>query len=111
MKKNGETLAEFERALAKLNWKKETFVLRLYVSGASPRSTEAIAKIKEICEEYLPGQYDLEVIDIYQQPELAREQQIIAAPTLIKESPGTLRRLIGSLSNTRLILQRLGIVS
>ena len=111
MKKDGETLAEFERALAKRNLKKETFVLRLYVSGASPRSTEAIAKIKEICEEYLPGQYDLEVIDIYQQPELAREQQIIAAPTLIKESPGTLRRLIGSLSNTRSILQRLGIVS
>ncbi len=107
MKINSESLSEFEDALAKREG--EEYVLRLYVSGASPRSTEAIAKIKNICDEYLPGHYDLEVIDIYQQPQLAVQDHIVAAPTLVKESPGKLRRMIGNLSNTRLILQRLGV--
>src|SRR5215210_7639904 len=106
--RDSETLAAFERAIEARS--DETYVLRLYVSGATPRSTEAISKIKEICEEYLEGHYDLEVIDIYQQRALASEQQIIAAPTLVRESPGGLRKMIGNLSNTRLILQRLGIV-
>jgi circadian clock protein KaiB len=106
---NEDTFCEFEEALKKR--KEATYVLRLYVSGATPRSAEAITKIKAVCEEYLPGQYDLEVIDIYKHPEVAVEQQIIAAPTLIKEGPGTWRRLIGNLSNTKLLLQRLGIVS
>ena len=105
---NSESRSEFEEALTR---KEDGFVLRLYVSGATPRSTEAIARIKNICEEYLEGQYDLEVIDIYQRPELAVQDQIVAAPTLIKESPGTLRRMIGNLSNTRVILQRLGIAT
>lgn len=109
MSQNKQTMAEFERALDKRNT--ETYILRLYVSGATPRSTEAIAKIKDICEEYLPGHYDLEVIDIYQRPQLAAEEQIIAAPTLVKQSPGGLRRMIGNLSNTRLILQKLGIAN
>jgi circadian clock protein KaiB len=103
-----KTLAEFEEALA--NSEGQTFVLRLFISGASPRSTAAIKKIKEVCEEYLPGQYDLEIIDIYKQPQLATQQQIVAAPTLVKESPGGLRKLIGDLSNTRTILRRLGVV-
>jgi circadian clock protein KaiB len=103
-----ETLAEFEKLVADQD--EEIFVLRLFISGASPRSSAAIAKIKQICEEYLPGQYDLEVIDIYQQPHLAAEQQIVAAPTLVKESPGALRKLIGDLSNTKVILSRLGLV-
>ncbi len=107
VKINSESLSEFEEALAKREG--EAYVLRLYVSGATPRSTEAIAKIKNICDEYLPGHYDLEVIDIYQQPQLAVQDHIVAAPTLVKESPGKLRRLIGNLSNTRLILQRLGV--
>jgi circadian clock protein KaiB len=107
VKKDSETLAEFERAIEQRN--EETYILRLYVSGATHRSTEAIRKIKEICEEYLPDQYDLEVIDIYQQPQFAAEHQIIAAPTLVKESPGAIRKLIGNLSNTRLILERLGL--
>jgi circadian clock protein KaiB len=106
---NKKNLLEFQRALDAQG--AETYVLRLYVSGATPRSTEAIAKIKDICEEYLPGHYDLEVIDIYQRPDLAADQQIIAAPTLVKESPGALRKMIGNLSNTRLILQRLGIAN
>lgn len=107
VKINSESLSEFEEALARRQG--EAYVLRLYVSGASPRSTEAIAKIKNICDEYLPGHYDLEVIDIYQQPQLAIQEHIVAAPTLVKESPGKLRRMIGNLSNTRLILQRLGV--
>ncbi|CAN5869552.1 hypothetical protein BH18ACI4_BH18ACI4_12610 [soil metagenome] len=107
VKINSESLSEFEDALAKR--KGEAYVLRLYVSGATPRSTEAIAKIKNICDEYMPGHYDLEVIDIYQQPKLAIQEGIVAAPTLVKESPGKLRRMIGNLSNTRLILQRLGV--
>src|SRR5688572_9459847 len=109
VKINVESLSEFEDALAKREG--EAYVLRLYVSGATPRSTEAIAKIKNICDEYLPGHYDLEVIDIYQQPHLAVQEHIVAAPTLVKESPGKLRRMIGNLSNTRLILQRLGVGS
>jgi circadian clock protein KaiB len=109
VKINIESLSEFEDALAKREG--EAYVLRLYVSGATPRSTEAIAKIKNICDEYLPGHYDLEVIDIYQQPHLAVQEHIVAAPTLVKESPGKLRRMIGNLSNTRLILQRLGVGS
>lgn len=108
MKERDETLGSFEQAL--IDKDGETFVLRLFISGASPRSTAAIAKIKQICEEYLPGQYDLEIIDIYQQPHLAAEQQIVAAPTLVKESPGKLRKLIGDLSNTKLVLRRLGVV-
>ena len=109
MPENDNTFSEFEEALKKRE--DATYVLRLYVSGATPRSAEAITKITAICEEYLPGHYDLEVIDIYKYPEVAVEQQIIAAPTLIKEGPGTLRRLIGNLSNTKLLLQRLGIVT
>src|SRR5215210_447200 len=105
--RDSETLAAFERAIEARS--DETYVLRLYVSGATPRSTEAITRIKEICEEYLPNQYDLEVVDIYQNPQLAAQQQIIAAPTLVRESPGKLRRMIGNLTNTKLILQRLGI--
>ena len=109
MTKNKESLAEFDEALSRKAG--ETYVLRLYVSGATPRSTEAIAKIKDICEDYLPGHYDLEVIDIFQQPQLAVQEQILAAPTLVKQSPGRLRRMIGNLSNTRLILQRLGVAT
>ena len=109
MTKNKQSLAEFDDALSRQVG--ETYVLRLYVSGATPRSTEAIAKIKDICEDYLPGHYDLKVIDIFQQPQLAVQEQILAAPTLVKQSPGRLRRMIGNLSNTRLILQRLGVAT
>ena len=109
MDKKKETLSAFEQALARGD--KETYVLRLFVSGATPRSIEAITKIRDICEEFLPGQYDLEVIDIYQQPQLAAKDQIIAAPTLVREAPGRLRKLIGNFSNTKLILQRLGIAA
>jgi circadian clock protein KaiB len=80
------------------------YVLRLYVTGMTLRSTEAIATIKAICEEHLLGRYDLEVIDIYQHPQLAKDEQIIAAPTLIKKLPIPLRRFIGTLSDKERVL-------
>ena len=85
------------------------YVFRLYVSGSTPRSTKAIRNIRKICEEYLTGRYDLEVVDIYQQPGLAGEQQIIAAPTLIKTLPLPLRRFIGDLSHTEPVLVGIGL--
>ena len=76
------------------------FVLRLYVAGATARSQQAILRARELCETELKGNYELEVIDIYQQPILARDGQILATPTLVKEFPEPVRRLIGNLSNT-----------
>jgi circadian clock protein KaiB len=84
--------------------------LRLYISGATPRSTQAIANIKEIGETRLHGRYDLEVFDAYQQAALLRDQQIVVLPTLIKHLPLPLRRLIGDLSDGEQVLVGLGIV-
>ena len=83
---------------------KQKYVLRLYVVGMSPRSMRAIANLKDICESYLQGRYELEVVDIYQNPVLARGEQIIAAPTLIKELPPPLRKFIGDMSQTEKVL-------
>ena len=96
------SIDEFEKKLEESS--KEHYVLRLYVTGMTPRSTESIARIKAICEEYLADRYELEVIDIYQQPALAKGEQIIAAPTLIKKLPLPLRRLVGDLSNKDRVL-------
>jgi len=82
----------------------ERYVLRLYVTGMTPRSTRAVENVRTICEEHLHGRYDLEVIDIYQQPTLAKGEQIIAAPTLVKKLPLPLRRVIGDLSSTERVL-------
>ena len=82
----------------------ERFLLRLFVTGMTPRSTEAIARLKALCERHLEGRYDLEVIDIYQQPEVAKGEQIIATPTLIKKQPPPLRRLVGDFSDERRVL-------
>ena len=84
--------------------KDEKYVLRLYVTGQTPKSVRAIANIKAICEEHLKGRYDLQVIDIYQRPALAQDEQILAAPTLIKKLPLPLRRLVGDLSKTEHVL-------
>jgi circadian clock protein KaiB len=73
--------------------------LRLYVTGQTPRSVQSVDNLRVLCEKYLKGQYELEVIDIYQQPALAAEGQIIAAPTLIKTMPLPLRRLVGDFSD------------
>jgi circadian clock protein KaiB len=80
------------------------YVLRLYVTGTTPHSTRAIVNIRKICEEYLRGRYDLEVVDICEHPTLAEGEQIIAAPTLIKMLPLPLRRFIGDMSQTQRIL-------
>ena len=84
--------------------KSKEYVLRLYVAGTSSRSVRAVANIKEICESSLKNRYDLEVIDIYQRPMLVKGEQIIAAPTLVKELPPPLRRFIGDMSNSERIL-------
>lgn len=91
-----------ERAIRKAS--KEKYVLRLYVAGNTPQSSRAIANIKDICEEHLKGRYELEVIDLYVQPNLAKGEQIIAAPTLIRKLPLPLRRVIGDLSGTERVL-------
>jgi len=80
------------------------YLLRLYITGMTARSQLAIENIKKICEEYLKGRYDLEIIDIYEKPTLAEGEQIIAAPTLIKKLPLPLRRLVGDLTNNERIL-------
>jgi circadian clock protein KaiB len=80
------------------------YVLRLYVTGNTPRGMRAVVNIRKICEEHLDGRYDLEVIDISQHPTLAAGEQIIAAPTLIKKLPQPLRRFIGDMSQTERIL-------
>jgi circadian clock protein KaiB len=85
------------------------YVLRLFVTGTTPKSARAISSIKAVCENKLEGRYDLEVIDIYQQPELAKHEQIIAAPTLIKTLPLPLRKLIGNLSDVERVLAGLGL--
>ena len=102
-KKDSDTTAAFEKSLAGIN-SEEHYVLRLYVTGMTPRSTEAFATIKALCEERLQGRYELEVIDIYQHPQLAIDEQIIAVPTLVKLLPAPLRRLVGDLSNHERVL-------
>lgn len=84
--------------------KEAKYILRLYVAGTTPKSVQAIENITRICEEFLKGRYDLEVVDIYQQPVLAKGDQIIAVPTLIKKLPLPLRKFIGDMSSTERIL-------
>jgi len=86
----------YERALQQAG--KQTYVLRLYVTGFTPASTRAIAHLKTLCEEHLNGRFDLEVIDIFQRPSLAKGEQIIATPTLVKLLPMPVQRFIGDLS-------------
>ncbi len=101
-KKVNDQIEIFEEAIKDSEDKK--YVLRLYVAGATPRSTQSIINIKKICEEHLKGRYELEVIDIYQQPALAKGEQIIAAPTLVKKLPPPLRKFIGNLADVERIL-------
>jgi circadian clock protein KaiB len=88
----------FEKALAIRPTGK--YVLRLFVAGATARSRQAVLRVRQLCEAELKGNYELEVIDIYQQPNLARDNQIVATPTLIKKFPPPVRRFIGNLLNT-----------
>jgi circadian clock protein KaiB len=88
----------------------ERYILRLYVAGMTSRSSRAVENVRAFCEKHLEGRYDLQVIDVYQQPALARSEQLIAAPTLIKKLPLPLRRLIGDMSNEDRILVGLDLV-
>ena len=88
----------------------DRYILRLYVTGMTSRSSRAVSNLKAICEEYLEGRYDLEVIDIYQQPVLTKGEQIIAAPTLIKKLPLPMRRIIGDMSNRERVLLGLDLI-
>jgi circadian clock protein KaiB len=97
-----DTTAEFEQAINEGDTSR--YVLRLYVTGLTPRSLAAIETTKRTCEEFLKGRYDLEVIDLSQHPSLAEGEQIIAAPTLIKQLPKPLRRLVGDLSDRERVL-------
>ena len=102
-RKRGKTSTEeFEKAAARRDRAK--YVLRLYVTGMTPKSTQAIVNVQELCEKHLAGRYELEVIDIYQQPTRIKEEQIIASPTLIKKLPVPLRRLIGTMADTEKLL-------
>jgi circadian clock protein KaiB len=98
---------EFAQTLKAAALKPRRYVFRLYVTGSTPRSVRAIRNIRALCEEHLAGRYDLEVVDIYQQPRLASTEQIVAAPTLIKEMPAPLRKFIGDLSNKQRVLMGL----
>lgn len=95
---------DFELIMSEPHKDKERYILRLYVTGSTNRSVFAIENLKKICEEYLEGRYELEVIDLYQKPSLAQGDQIIAAPTLIKQLPLPFRRIIGDMSNTEKVL-------
>ena len=90
---------------------KERYVLKLYVTGATARSLRAISNVKVICEQYLKGRYHLEVVDIYRRPAVARRDQIVAVPTLVKQLPVPVRLLVGDLSRTEQVLQGLDLVA
>lgn len=106
--------ANIEKAAETVEWLNQQpgdrhYVLRLYVTGMTGRSLEAIARLKDICHEHLEGRFDLEIIDLYQEPVLAKGEQIIAAPTLIKRLPLPIRRIVGDLSNKSRVLVGLDI--
>ena len=82
----------------------EVWEFKLYVAGHTPRSVTAISNLKALCEEYMPGRYQIEIIDLIERPELARSDQVVAIPTLVRNLPGPIRRIIGDLSNTERVL-------
>jgi circadian clock protein KaiB len=108
-KKVVDEAAAFEEAL-RTQPQAERYLLRLYVSGTTPRSARAIQNIRAICEERLHGRYDLEVVDIYQHPEQARPAQVVVTPTLVRKLPLPVRKLIGDLSDAERVLVGLDIL-
>lgn len=89
----------------------QRYVLRLFVTGTTSRSQRAISNMRKICEDELAGQYSMEIIDVYENPEATREHQVIATPTLVKILPEPLRRIIGDLSDREKVLAGLGLVT
>jgi circadian clock protein KaiB len=111
MKANRARPAQTKVTTARRKVASSRYVLKLYVAGRSPKSVNAIANLKKLCEANLQGRYELEVIDLYQQPQLAQGEQIIALPTLIRKLPSPLRRIIGDMSNTERVLAGMDIRS
>ena len=97
-----DSLGEFEKLVADLAT--PNYLFRLYVSGSSSRSATAVANVRRICEQYLAGHYELEVVDVYQQPAETKSAQVIVVPTLIKEFPLPPKRFVGDMSNTEKII-------
>jgi circadian clock protein KaiB len=87
-----------------------TYILRLYTAGQTPKSMTAVANLKKICEEHLAGRFEIQVIDLLENPQLARGDQILAIPTLVRKLPLPVRRIIGDLSNTERVLIGLDLV-
>jgi circadian clock protein KaiB len=87
------------------------YVLHLYVTGMTSRSVRAVENVRSLCKKHLAGRYELRIVDLYQQPDLARKEQVVAAPTLIKRHPLPLRRLVGDMSNDRRVLGGLDLIS
>jgi len=102
MAKTKSSTKKFEAAAKKSDV--QNYVLRLYIAGTTPGSTRAVETLREICDEHLDGRCDVEVIDVYQQPVLARDEQIIAVPTLVKKLPAPLRKIIGDFANKERVL-------
>jgi circadian clock protein KaiB len=103
------SVEEFERAL-KAEGKKVKFVLKLYVAGTSPLSSQAVESVEAVCRECLTHGYELEVIDIHQQPSTIADAQIVAAPTLVRMRPLPVRRFIGNLGNRERVLSALSVL-
>jgi circadian clock protein KaiB len=100
--KTRPSTADYETAIERAG--SERYELRLYIAGTTPASGKAVENLRAICEEHLKGRYELTVIDVFQQPALAKNEQIIAVPTLIKELPAPIRRIVGDLSNEHRVL-------
>ncbi|HMA61233.1 MAG TPA: circadian clock protein KaiB [bacterium] len=105
---NKKSQKEYEEMIE--NSKQEEYILKLYVSGMTPKSRKAVSNVKEICETHLKGSYTLKVIDLYQNPKLAKGEQIVAMPTLIKKLPPPLRKIIGDMSDKDKLLVGLDLV-
>lgn len=102
MTKPKSSTAAFETAAERLE--AERYVLRLYIAGTTAASSRSVESLRALCETHLSGRYELSVIDVFQQPVLAKDEQIIAVPTLIKKLPVPLRRIVGDLSNEQRVL-------
>jgi circadian clock protein KaiB len=102
-----ESLRAFEAAES--TSQRVKYVLRLYVAGTRAASLRAVANIKRICERHVPGHYHLDVVDLYQQPARAKDDDVVAAPTLVRMAPGPTRKIVGDLSDEHRVLAGLGI--
>ena len=97
-------MPEFEQATASTPAAEQTYELRLYVAGQTPKSILALVNLRQICEEHLQGRYEIEVIDLMENPQLAQGDQILALPTLVRRLPEPIKKIIGDLSNTERVL-------